>query len=68
MIEQPDTEEHDTEVDPNPEPETEPSDPHLIEPLDDEDDGRFLDPTDPRRLAIERKRGRPFRDDDKETS
>ena len=48
------------EVTPNPEPAREPFDPHLIEPLDDEDDGRWLDPADFRRLAIERRRGRPF--------
>jgi hypothetical protein len=33
-------------------------------PLDDEDDARYLDPSDPRRLDIERKRGRPFGEED----
>lgn len=47
------------EVEPNPEPAREPFDPHMM-PLDDEEDARFLDPTDSRRLEIERKRGRPF--------
>lgn len=39
------------------------SDPHMM-PLDDEDDARYLDPSDPRRREVERKRGRPFRDDE----
>lgn len=51
------------EVQPRPEPAREPFDPHMG-PLDNEDDARYLDPTDPRRLAIERDRGRPFRDED----
>lgn len=43
----------------------EPSDPHMM-PLDDEDDARYLDPSDPRRREVEAKRGRPFRDDDED--
>jgi hypothetical protein len=46
-------------IDPTPEPAREPFDPHLG-PLDDDDDARYLDPADPRRLAIERQRGAPF--------
>jgi hypothetical protein len=46
-----------------PEPAREPFDPHLP-PLDDEDDARHLDPADPRRLDVERRRGRPFREED----
>ena len=53
------------EVKPNPEPAREPFDPHMI-PLDDPEDARFLDPADPRRLEVERKRGRSFRDEDGE--
>lgn len=41
------------------EPDHEVADPHRG-PLDNDDDARFLDPVDPRRLAIERERGRPF--------
>jgi hypothetical protein len=48
---------------PTPEPAREPFDPHLG-PLDDEADAKWLDPVDPRRREIERKRGRPFSDDD----
>jgi hypothetical protein len=33
-------------------------------PLDDDDDGRWLDPADPRRLGAERRRGRPFAEDE----
>lgn len=51
------TERHD--VRPNPEPFDEPADLHMG-PLDDVDDARFLDPVDPRRMAIERQRGIPF--------
>lgn len=51
------------EVAPNPEPAREPFDPHLP-PLDDDEDARHLDPTDPRRLDVERRRGRPFREED----
>lgn len=50
-------------VKPTPEPSREPFDPHLG-PLDNEDDARFLDPADPRRMEIERKRGRPFSETD----
>jgi hypothetical protein len=42
-----------------PEPAEEPSDPHTG-PLDDDDDARYLDPVDPRRLEVERRRGAPF--------
>jgi len=51
------------QVRPNREPAREPFDPHMG-PLDDEDDARYLDPSDPRRLDIERKRGRPFGEED----
>jgi hypothetical protein len=47
------------EREPNPEPAREPFDAH-VGPLDDDDDARYLDPADPRRLDIERERGRPF--------
>ena len=50
------------EVEPVPEPSREPFDPHMG-PLDDEEDGRFLDPVDPRRRAAEAARGRPFGED-----
>jgi hypothetical protein len=50
------------EVRPNPEPAREPFDPHQG-PLDNPEDARYLDPADPRRLEVERGRGRPFRDD-----
>ena len=53
-----------TDPRPAPEPDREPSDPHLISPLDQDDDGRWLDPADTRRLDAERRRGRPFADDD----
>jgi hypothetical protein len=43
-------------------PELERSDPHEM-PLDDDDDGRYLDRQDPRRLDAERRRGRPFEDE-----
>lgn len=36
-----------------------PSDPHTM-PLDDDDDARYLERTDPRRLEVEAKRGRRF--------
>jgi hypothetical protein len=39
------------------------SDPHLG-PLDNDDDARYLDPVDPRRIEIERRRGRSFREED----
>jgi hypothetical protein len=52
-----------SERDPYPEPSDEPSDPHTP-PLDDDDDARWLDPVDPRRLRVERDRGRSFTDDD----
>jgi hypothetical protein len=51
------------DVPPNPEPFREPFDSHMG-PLDDPDDARWLDPADPRRLQIERQRGRPFNADD----
>jgi hypothetical protein len=53
------------EPEPNPEPDVEPSDPHTG-PLEDHDDARYLDPADPRRLEVERRRGRPFNADDEE--
>jgi hypothetical protein len=49
-------------AEPNPEPDSEPFDSHSG-PLDDPEDARFLDPADARRLAVERERGEPFRDD-----
>jgi hypothetical protein len=52
-------------AEPNPEPEGDPSDAHTG-PLDDPEDARFLDPADPRRMAVERERGEPFREDDTE--
>jgi hypothetical protein len=53
----------DKEVRPNPEPAREPFDAHVM-PLDDIDDARFLDPTDPRRLEVEKYRGRKFGEDE----
>ena len=50
-------------TDRRPEPEHDPSDPHTPD-IERDDDARWLDPVDPRRLRIERIRGRPFTDDD----
>jgi len=50
-------------AEPRPEPAREPFDAHLP-PLDEPEDARYLDPVDPRRLDAERRRGRPFTDDD----
>jgi hypothetical protein len=47
---------------PAPEPEREPADSHAG-PLDDDEDGRYLSPFDPRRIDAERRRGRPFDQD-----
>jgi hypothetical protein len=44
-------------------PDDEPSDPHTG-PLDDDEDARYLDPVDPRRREVEKRRGKPFSDDD----
>jgi hypothetical protein len=52
-----------TDPAPNPEPFADPADSHTG-PLDDDDDARYLDPTDPRRLDVERRRGRPFTEGD----
>ena len=52
-----------TPVPPAPEPDDEPADQH-DGPLDDDEDARNLDPVDPRRREVERRRGRPFSDDD----
>jgi hypothetical protein len=60
-----DTEQHDIEVQPSPEPDHELSDLHLG-PLDNDDDARYLDPIDSRRRTIERQRGRQFTDDDEQ--
>lgn len=46
-----------------PEPDTEPYDRH-DGPLDDPEDARYLHPDDPRRVEVERRRGRRFRDED----
>jgi hypothetical protein len=48
---------------PGPEPLVDPPDMH-VGPLDSDDDARYLDPVDPRRLDVERRRGRPFNADD----
>jgi hypothetical protein len=53
-----------TDPPPNPEPFADPADAHTG-PLDQDDDARYLDPVDPRRLDVERRRGRPFKDDDR---
>jgi len=37
-----------------------PADDHRRIPLDEDEDGRYLEADDPRRLAAERRRGRPF--------
>jgi hypothetical protein len=57
------TEEYENKAaaEPNPEPDSDPSDAHTG-PLDDPEDARFLDPADPRRMAVERERGEPFRE------
>jgi hypothetical protein len=47
----------------NPEPDPSPSDMHVM-PLDDEEDGRYLERGDLRRVAAERLRGRSFDEDD----
>lgn len=41
------------DAEPRPEPAVEPSDPH-ISPLDDIEDVKWLDPSDPRRKEIEK--------------
>ena len=46
-----------------PEATTEPEDEHAddhIEPLDDDEDARFLSPFDTRRIEVEQRRGRAF--------
>jgi hypothetical protein len=58
-MERHETEEHDVEVEPNPEPAREPFDPHMI-PLEDDDDAKYLQDDDPRRIEVERRRGRAF--------
>jgi hypothetical protein len=63
MTKLPNTEPHNVEVTPNPELGREPFDPHLG-PLDDDDDARYLDPADQRRLDVERRRGRSFHNDE----
>lgn len=55
------------EFDPRAEPDEEVSDPHTG-PLDNEDDARYLDPSDSRRRQVEADRGRPFTDDDSDDS
>lgn len=58
----------DEEVDwgrPADDPEEEPVD-HHRGPLDNDEDGRWLDRDDPRRLAAEERRGRRFDDDEGE--
>jgi hypothetical protein len=56
----------DEQVEPRPEPgPLAPFDAH-VGPLDDPDDARYLDPSDPRRRAIEQQRGRPFLFDQEE--
>jgi len=49
--------------DPRPEPRDEPHDPHTP-PLDRDEDAYWLDPVDPRRREVERKRGKPFLGED----
>jgi hypothetical protein len=51
------------EPDPTPEPTSEPADDHTG-PLDDDDDARYLQHGDSRRLEVEARRGRRFREDD----
>jgi hypothetical protein len=53
------------DVEPTAEPATEPGDPHRG-PLDDDEDGRYLDPGDVRREDAERRRGQPFDQDESE--
>lgn len=47
----------DTPTRPTPEPEREPVDRH-VGPLDDDDDARHLATDDPRRVEVERRRGK----------
>jgi hypothetical protein len=49
-------------VKPNPEPKREPFDAHTG-PLDDDEDGRFLEENDPRRIEAEAHLGRRFVED-----
>jgi hypothetical protein len=49
------------EVRPSPEPDHEVSDPHTP-PLDNDDDARWLEENDPRRIRVESHRGRRFGD------
>ena len=49
---------------PQPDPEREPVDFHRG-PLDDDEDGRWLERDDPRRLEAERRRGRRFDEDER---
>jgi hypothetical protein len=51
---------------PRDDPDEEPEDNHQTIPLDDDEDGRWLDSNDPRRLEAEHRRGRPFDDDEAE--
>jgi hypothetical protein len=53
----------DTDVEPMREPDREPVDLHRG-PLDDDEDGRWLERDDPRRVEAERRRGRPFDQDE----
>ena len=55
--------EFERDVEPTPEPALEVSDPHTG-PLDDDDDARYLDPSDNRRRAVEQVRGRRFGEDE----
>lgn len=58
--------EHHNDPGPRDEPEEEVVDSHRGMPLDDDEDGRWLDSDDPRRLEAEHRRGRPFDDDEAE--
>ena len=51
------------DIEPAPEPAEEVSDPHMM-PLDDDDDARFLDPSDSRRRRVEAARGHSFNEED----
>jgi hypothetical protein len=62
----PDYERRDDTPEPTPEPAEEPVDDHRRIPLDDDEDGRWLQRDDPRRLAAEERRGKRFDSDEEE--
>lgn len=49
--------------DPTVEPDEDPADDHRRIPLDNDEDGRWLDPDDPRRVEAEKRLGRLFEEE-----